>query len=288
MTEIIVGVDPSVDAAAALRWAVREGRWREAEVRAVLVWDLLGQPHAATDAGFDPGYDQAAAEAVLAEAVTDALGEAAAGEVARTAVCDRPAYGLLEQAAKADLLVVGGRGRGGFTGLLLGSVSGQLLQYAPCPVAVVRASAEDHASDEPGRVVVGIDGSATSRRALRWAFEAARHRGTDLEVLHAWHRPVVESGAAEQAARKVVDEAVAEALTDATIDARAAQEVEVRRVVVSGSPAAALLQAALGADLLVLGARGRGGFKRLLLGSVSQQVTQHVTCPVVVIPPADR
>jgi len=140
------------------------------------------------------------------------------------------------------------------------------------------------------RVVVGIDGSDGSQRALRWAVEEAGRRGAELEVVHVWHLPyaggypyfagAIDLGVFENDARAILDRAVA------TVDATAVPAVE--PVLVQGGAAWALVEAAKGADLLVVGSRGRGGFAGLLLGSVSQHVAAHAPCPVVVVPAEGR
>lgn len=138
-----------------------------------------------------------------------------------------------------------------------------------------------------GRVVVGADGSESSRRAIRWAAEEARVRGAVLEVVHAWTllgQP--EDGTFDPTygapqARQWLD-AELEALGDVF------EGVEVERTVVNDLGAPALLDAGKRADLLVVGSRGRGGFRGLLLGSVSSQVVQHTPCAVAVIPGDER
>jgi nucleotide-binding universal stress UspA family protein len=134
MTGIVVaGVDGSPQSALALRWAADEAKLRGAVLRAVCVWSYLDQPGKA----FDPGYGVDDARRLLDDAIAG-LGPAAAGvETERVTVNDLPARGLLDAARDADLVVVGARGMGGFRGLLLGSVSQQVAQHAPCPVVIV-------------------------------------------------------------------------------------------------------------------------------------------------------
>lgn len=280
MQGIIVGVDESANAAEALRWAVAEGAWRKQPVTAVLSWGYLDQHHATPDRPFDPEYHEADAQAALAGLVEHAVGPDA--EVEQRAVCDLPARTLIEAGAGAELVVVGSRGIGGFRGLLLGSVSRQVLHHAPCPVAVVRPSA-DGASE---RIVVGVDGSDVSRAALAWALDEGRARQAQVVAVHAWQAaiggygymaPIVEVETLETAARQLVEREL-----DAVDTSGLPTPVE-HHIVVDGG-AAAILAAAEGATLVVVGARGRGGFKGLLLGSVSDQITQHATCPVVVVP----
>jgi nucleotide-binding universal stress UspA family protein len=141
------------------------------------------------------------------------------------------------------------------------------------------------------RIVVGIDGSESSKQALHWALDEARMRQAQLDVVHVWmDLPLIPmpyvpvdadlSIATEAAARSLLDEAVD------SLDQRGLP-VPVERILVDGSAAETLIQSAKGADLLVVGSRGRGGFAGLLLGSVSQQVAHHAPCPLVVIPKVD-
>lgn len=138
------------------------------------------------------------------------------------------------------------------------------------------------------RIVVGVDGSACARRALAWAVEEARLRGASVEAVHAWTTPFVagypyttlvfDPRQLEQHAREMLEELIAEVDTTGLA-------VSVEPMVVGGGAAAALVEAAKGADLLVVGSRGRGGFTGLLLGSVSHQVVHHAPCAVVIVPP---
>lgn len=138
------------------------------------------------------------------------------------------------------------------------------------------------------RIVVGIDGSEPSQLALRWAIEEAVLRGSSVEAMHAWRD--LYSGSASPYGVGFIDPTIysdaAEAIVAAVVDAvdESVLTSPIRRLVVHDSAAHALLEAGKGADLIVVGSRGRGGFAGLLLGSVSQQVMHHATCPVVVIP----
>jgi nucleotide-binding universal stress UspA family protein len=138
------------------------------------------------------------------------------------------------------------------------------------------------------RIVVGIDGSQSSREALAWAVGEACARGGRVEAVHAWQVPAaaycgpgaiaLDARSYESEAERVLDEIV-----DSTATAGLAEPIE--RIVACGSPARTLLDVAKGADLLVVGSRGRGGFAGLVLGSVSQQCVHHAPCPVVVVRP---
>ncbi len=139
-----------------------------------------------------------------------------------------------------------------------------------------------------GRIVVGVDGSPSSKAALAWAVEQAELTGASVEAVIAWHYPimvggmpfapigVVESADFGDFAAKVLSDAIG-----ATVDPDG--PVKVSSVVREGNAAQVLLDAAKGAELLVVGSRGHGGFTEALLGSVSQACVHHARCPVVII-----
>ncbi|MGC9671218.1 universal stress protein [Planosporangium sp. 12N6] len=138
------------------------------------------------------------------------------------------------------------------------------------------------------RIVVGVDGSESSTLALRWAIRQAELTGAAVEAIYAWEiptyagmAPMVETGAEPELLAKAGEQVLADALAEVAADRQPRATVDTR--VVAGHPAFALIQAAEGADLLVVGSRGHGGFMGALLGSVSQYCVHHATCPVVVI-----
>lgn len=191
---------------------------------------------------------------------------------------------LLAAASDAGLLIVGSRGRGGFRGLLLGSVSAACVQQATCPVLVHRGVDETAASSGSSPIVVGVDGSPESGQALRFAVVLARHLGLPVRTITTWHwpsalnrdEPAFEEWSPERDALATASSAIdaAEDLLD--------DDVEVTSELVEGPAATVLLEASCDAALLVLGSRGLGGFTGLLVGSVSQECAQHASCPVVV------
>jgi nucleotide-binding universal stress UspA family protein len=138
-------------------------------------------------------------------------------------------------------------------------------------------------------IVVGIDGSEAAGDALRWALAEARLRGAAVRAVHVWAIPAAVVGPAfvapvsidivpelRDSADALLKRVVGEALGDAT-------DVDVERVVAEGAPTAILVEEAESAELLVVGSRGLGGFRGLLLGSVSQQCAHHAPCPVVIV-----
>jgi nucleotide-binding universal stress UspA family protein len=133
------------------------------------------------------------------------------------------------------------------------------------------------------RIVVGVDGSEPSRKALRWAIEQARTTGATVEAVCAWELPasygwalVIDPDDLAKAADEVLTETVAQVAGEQT-------DVTIRPFVIASHPASALVQQAADADLLVVGSRGHGGFVGGLLGSVSQYCVHHAPCPVVVV-----
>jgi nucleotide-binding universal stress UspA family protein len=146
MTGIVVGVDDSPSSMHALRWAIEEARLRSATLRVVSAWEFPFAPATNTTSAVHddddllpqvPSLEQSALDE-LAMAVTEAGGDPKDAAVSMHVVHGSPVRVLLDAAKDADLLVVGSRGRGGFTGLLLGSVSHECARRAACPVVVVR------------------------------------------------------------------------------------------------------------------------------------------------------
>ena len=143
-------------------------------------------------------------------------------------------------------------------------------------------------TDGAPRIVVGVDGSPTSRAALRWAVRQAKFTGGIVDAVVAWEIPMVlqsygwapiyveEAGDFEADARKLLDTVIGE-------EVGSADSERVRSLVVNGHPAEALIDAADGADLLVVGSRGHGSFAEALIGSVSQHCVHHAPCPVLIV-----
>jgi nucleotide-binding universal stress UspA family protein len=132
-------------------------------------------------------------------------------------------------------------------------------------------------------IVVGIDGSGSAVAALIWAAEEARIRNTPLHLIHAWELPTVSGMPPIDLPATSLQERAEQVLTDAIEAVPACAELVVTREVTGTGPARALIEASQGAVLVVVGSRGLGGFKGLLLGSVAQQVAHHSECPVVIV-----
>jgi nucleotide-binding universal stress UspA family protein len=287
MTRILVGIDGSEGSKQALEWACREAaRDESAEITAVAAW-LSSIPGASP---WFVGYDIPTDLTEWTESMLKATVDAVVHEryprvkIAQRVVCGSAGATLIAESVNADLVVVGSRGMGGFKGLLLGSVSHQVLTHAPCP-AVVVPTAWRHADAVMNVIVVGADGSQNSTAALRWAATRAQRTGEHIHAVHAWQNtPIayatIGTGVSfedqyNDDARKVLEVHIQEASLPA--------DVTVIPVVRHGAPAQMLIESAHHADLLVVGARGNEGFTGLLLGSVTNTVAHHTPCPMAVI-----
>jgi nucleotide-binding universal stress UspA family protein len=284
----VVGIDGSDESRSALRWAVNEAALWDAELDVVHAWDL---PFVIVPPPISVSYQRDVE--TLAEAAKSLLDTEVAAAIDRSStvtqrlekivVADSAARALLDTAKGADLLAVGTRGRGGFTGLLLGSVSNQCVHHASCPVAVVRGHVNESLESPRRRIVVGVDGSECGHAALSWAIADAARRGAPLVALAAWSwldQPgefEPDLGAAD--IKSMADAAVARARDEVADGANV--DIEIR--LVNDRPAHALIDASADAGTLVVGSRGLGGFRGLLLGSVSTKCAHHAHCPVVVV-----
>ncbi|MFF0862027.1 universal stress protein [Nonomuraea sp. NPDC003560] len=191
-----------------------------------------------------------------------------------------PAAVLLDQDKEATEIVLGCRGRGGFAGALLGSVSTNVAGHARCPVVVVRG---EHRRVR-GEVVVGVDDSPECEPALAYAFEQARLRGAALRVVHAWQLPVHAFAPEISYDLDEIREAQHRLIGDRVrVFASDYPQVSVVQEAPSAHPVDALTTASGQAGLLVVGSHGRGGLGSALLGSVSRGVLHHARCPVAVV-----
>ncbi|WP_413450325.1 universal stress protein [Georgenia phoenicis] len=277
---IVVGVDGSSLADTAVLWAAAEADRRGTTLHVVHAFVHL---HAV--GGYVAVLDTANPLEIGGEVCERAAGAAREAFPSLTVTTEvrvgRAAPELIKASREAAMLVLGARGHGRVTGLIVGSVSQQVAMYARCPVVVVRGPAAS------GPVVVGVDGSPAAAEALRFAVAHAAATGAPVRAVRAeyvelpmgappgdWYADLVaRSEQATVAARRAVDEVAAE---------HPGLDIELR--VLRRHPEAALVEEAEGASLLVVAKRGLGGFTGLMLGSVSQGVLSRAKVSVAVVP----
>ncbi|RYC13379.1 universal stress protein [Nocardioides zhouii] len=284
---IVVGIDGSPHSDAALAWAVDEASRRDLSLH--LVSAGVHQPHGGTIA-----FEEAYVDAIIASEALESAEEHLAAAVASARASDpdlvvtiastleRAAGVLVELSARAHSLVVGRSSYGPVMGAALGSVASQVVTHAQCPVVVVR-EVSSHPAGQRG-VAVAVDGSAGSELALAHAFEQASVRGVHLDVIHAWWTRATAGPLPDTRNDQLADKHLLLAEVMAGWSEQY-PDVEVRVSLPMGPTVTAIIDAASAADLLVVGSRGHGGFRNLLLGSVSQGVVGHATCTVIVVRP---
>ncbi|MFE7761040.1 universal stress protein [Streptomyces sp. NPDC057438] len=284
---VVVGVDGSASSLAAVEAAAREARLRGAGLRVVhaFFWPAMHVPLGPSPLGPSDGGLRNMADRLVAEAVERARAAAPEVDVSHAVVTGEPLTVLEAQSRAAELVVVGSRGMGGFVGLLVGSTAVHLAAHGRCPVLVVR---EQPSAEGP--IVLGVDGSAAGGHAMDFAFAEAELRKAPLVALHAWTTWNAPLPAPQDATTPYANPPGAlageeERLLSEALAGRQERHpgVVVEHRVVHGGTREALIEASRSAQLVVVGARGRGGFAGLLLGSVSQALLHHAHCPVAVV-----
>lgn len=287
---VAVGFDGSAASKRAVDWAVAEARGRSAPLRLVTVHLTLGAPPEP-----EPGQPDASADRQAVREMLERYARATAAKVPDVTVewelisALSSGAGLVSRSAEWLLLVVGDHG-GGFAGILLGSTASQVCAHARCPVIVTRGPAS-RTGPYSGRVVVGVDGSAPSRAALRFGLHEARLRGVGAVVVHAWRFPPAARDSFLATRNDGTDMETLETVVLAESLAGVRErypEVPVKRLSAYGTAREVLLEQSAGALLLVVGSRGVGGFTGLLLGSTSQALAQHADVPVAIVHANDK
>ncbi|TYK43614.1 universal stress protein [Actinomadura decatromicini] len=276
---IVVGIDGSDEADRALRWAAAEAVLRERPlhiVHAVESWPYKAPVFVPPET---PEYLAGAGRRALTAAKESVLERWPGLATTTELVVEEAPRVLRDQSEKAFEVVVGSRGRGGFAGLLLGSVSMRLAGHSAAPVVIVRGDAADR-----GEVVVGVDLAREAYAVLDYAFDAAAVRGARLRVVHAWQSfgTLVEAGLVIDAEQIELD------LRNQVMAAYGPLRAKYPRVdvvdeIVLEHPVTALSNASRHARLVVVGARDRR-WNAPRLGSISHGVVHNGQCPVAVVP----
>ena len=269
---ILVGYDGSAAAHASLRWAAETARLGGHDVRALVVHPDHSPASGARQTTPDAEV-VARAQEVLTAAGVNGTAERATGDVVPV---------LLREAMRADMLVVGNKGRGWVAETVRGSVSQLLARHSPCPIVVVRPAERREAA----RIVVGVDGSEESLAALEFACRRADFTKESVVALHAWNAGHVDVDRRGQLPNSVGDRAqIAEvelAECVAVLHERH-PSVVLERETIAVPAAEALTGASATASLVVTGSRGHGVVAGVLLGSVSHRLLRRARCPVAVV-----
>ncbi len=271
MNELVVGVDGSDQSRSALRWAAAIAGAAQIALRVVEVWS-----------GGDPATEHEIGEQVkaeLAEYSRAALkGVTPEPQIDFEAVHGGPAEAMLKRVTADSGLVLGSRGRGGFLGLLLGSVSRACIEHAPCPVMIVRQQEPPPLAGS--NILVGHDGSPSARLALEWAVELSRPMQAKVIAAYIWQANASEVRPA------LHDRLVKDATT--SIEAWAGEvSADIQPVEIEGEPRMELVKLAEHHDatLVVVGRRGQGVVRALRMGSVASYLVTSSPIPVAVTPP---
>lgn len=288
---IVVGFDGSPNSELALDYGAAVAARSGAPLTVITAYKTpfpLYVNYASLPPSQEEGASKREAEGVLEAAASHLSGYS--GEVTFLTMEGDSVGALVDASAKAHLMVVGSRGRGGFLGRVLGSVSMALPAHAQCPTVMVPVKAE--ASDGP--VVVGVDGSVHGRRATLHAAQEAADRGVSLVLVTAmqkpntgeyWYRvqPRNASDLVEGRRAELQEELQKEV---AWISERV-PGVEISGEVRIGTPGEILHDAVPDAQLVVVGSHGRGAVASALLGSVSRATLHRARRPIMVVPPLE-
>ncbi|MGY3061679.1 nucleotide-binding universal stress UspA family protein [Streptomyces sp. TE3672] len=284
---LVSGVDGSESSLRAVDWAADEAALHGLPLRLVYAF------------GWEEQYEGAALalslgrppERALADCIVDTAAERVRRrhpgvDISAEATPEDAVIALLHEGHNAEALITGDRGRGGFTGLLLGSVGLAVAARAPCPVIVVRG---DKAGIEGGhgRILLGVGEPESGSAAVRFAFREAGARGCELDAVRAWRCPshnradprrtASEHLYHKERAATLIDEAMAASVQDHPT-------VRLHSAAVEGPAAKVLVRRSAAADLIVVGAHRCRGHFGLQLGRVAHTLLHHADCPVAVVP----
>lgn len=289
---VVVAVDGSDASNNAVRWAANTALKRGIPLRIASSYTM---PQFLYAEGMVPPkelYDDLQSETLdkIEQAREIAHEVAPELKIGHTVAEGSPIDMLLEMSHDVTMIVMGSRGMGGLSGMVMGSVSASVVSHAACPVVVVREDNAVTESNKYGPVVVGVDGSEVSQKATAYAFREAQARGSELIAIHTWMDMQVQASlaglSAAQAEWEEVEREQGELLSERLEDLQEEYpDVPVKKVIARDRPVRALSEGAEGAQLLVVGSHGRGGFKGMLLGSTSRALLQSAPCPLMVVRP---
>ncbi|AIG64846.1 universal stress protein [Corynebacterium atypicum] len=289
---IVVAVDGSKASHVAVRWAANTALKRGVPLRLASSYTMPQYLYAEGMVPPQELFDDLQVETMekIDEAREIAHKVAPDIKIGHTIAEGSPIDMLLEMSKSVTMIVMGSRGLGGLSGMVMGSVSAAVVSHASCPVVVVREDNNVDEANKYGPVVVGVDGSEVSQKATEFAFAEADARGAELIAVHTWMDMQVQASLAGLSAAQQQWEEVEREQKD-LLEERLSSFVErhpsvdVKKLITRDRPVRALVDAAEGAQLLVVGSHGRGGFRGMLLGSMSRALLQSAPCPMMVVRP---
>ncbi|AEX45216.1 hypothetical protein CDHC01_2164 [Corynebacterium diphtheriae HC01] len=292
---VVVAVDGSEASQNAVRWAANTANKRGVPLRLAASYTMpqflyaegMVPPQELFDELQSETMDMIEAARVVAHEVAPDI------KIGYVIAEGSPIDMLLDMSSDVTMIVMGSRGLGGLSGMVMGSVSAAVVSHADCPVVVVRSDNHVTETNKYGPVVVGVDGSDVSQRATEFAFEEAQARGAKLVAIHTWMDMQVQASLAGLAAAQQEWEIIEKEQTTLLKDRlqpllKRFPDVEVEMVITRDRPVRALEDCAHNAQLLVVGSHGRGGFRGMLLGSTSRALLQSAPCPMVVVRPNEK
>jgi nucleotide-binding universal stress UspA family protein len=283
----VVGVDGSDGAQHAAQWALLNAPGRASSLRVASAWSfptaLVLPPVGPVYGRWDVGLFESSAQACV-DQFTDQIDGRCDLTIEKYVAEGQSSSVLIAASRDTQLLIVGSRGRGGFTRLLMGSTSTQCVTHADAPTVVVP---DDSPLEAVRKIVVAVDGSNNSLEAVRWAIDFAAP-GSTIECVEVWDVSPIAVGSdqfffpeAVDLANERFDHQIGGIVDELDPEDR---NIVVQRQFVNGRPRQDLLRIADDADLLVTGARGHGSIGSAILGSVSTWLLHHTSIPMVVIP----
>ncbi|AIT62052.1 universal stress protein [Corynebacterium doosanense] len=292
---VVVAVDGSAASNNAVRWAANTAMKRGLPLRLATSYTMPQYLYAEGMVPPDELFSDLQSESMEKIEAARAIAHDVAPEIliGHTVAEGSPIDLLLEMSSDVTMLVLGSRGLGGLSGMVMGSVSAAVVSHAHCPVVVVRENNNVTEATKYGPVVVGVDGSDVSQQATEVAFEEASARGADLVAVHTWMDMQAQSSLAGLSAAQTQWEEIEQQQADLLSERleplmEQYPDVSVKKVITRDRPVRALAEQAEGAQLLVTGSHGRGGFRGMLIGSTSRALLQSAPCPMMVVRPDSR
>ena len=278
---VVVGTDGSQPAREAVLWAAQ---WADSlGLPLTVLAGLITRDATASDAPFTSELADAEAESTLAEAVADIAKQHPDLEVSTIRSPQRPATALVQASEEAALVVVGTRGKGGVAGTTIGSVAAEVATYAQGPVAVIPAN-HPWADDRP--IILAFDWGGTTNTTIRYAFRMAQRARKPLTITYAfsWVRYENDQPVRNDTFSRALGDPKADIEEELAVIAADYPEVEWKLQISPESPDVTLQEHSATSSALVMGSRGMGGFRGLLLGSTSRRTIRYSKCPVFIIP----